>query len=364
MNFKSTITESLEDVVLAKSSSQPQYTCEAAASLTEFELKKILIDNMEKSQTTLTADEHKELYKALVNSCNVDKDLFEVYGKVVSLKRGRKDKDKDKDPPARFDQGLKRQNTSKDAESSKGSRSKESKSTSSSKGTTSSQPKSSGKSAQPEELIRIVDDIVEQCNQGQDMSNIDDQPDAEVALNHDWFNILEWPSTPDLDWNVRKIVNFRPPQTWINKIAQVEKPPLSFDKLISTPIDFSSYVMNYLKIDNLTQDYLVGQVFNLLKRTCKSHVELEYNIQECYKVVTDQLDWNNPEGKEYPFDLSKPLPLIMDRGRQVVHVDYFINNDLEYLRGGSLSKKYTTSTTKTKAAKYDIPGIKDMVPSF
>ncbi|GKC30991.1 hypothetical protein Tco_1038285, partial [Tanacetum coccineum] len=37
---------------------------------------------------------------------------------------------------------------------------------------------------------------------------------------------------------------------------------------------------------------------------------------------------------------------------------------LEYLSEGSSSKKYTTSTTKTKAAKYDSPGIKDMVPSL
>ncbi|GJU42174.1 hypothetical protein Tco_1195131 [Tanacetum coccineum] len=72
----------------------------------------------------------------------------------------------------------------------------------------------------------------------------------------------------------------------------------------------------------------------------------------------------NPEGHEYPFDLSKPLSLIKDQGRQVVHADYFFNNDLEYLKGGSLSSKYTTSTTKTKAAKYDtIEGIEDMVPS-
>nr|GEU44195.1 eukaryotic peptide chain release factor subunit 1-3 [Tanacetum cinerariifolium] len=92
-----------------------------------------------------------------------------------------------------------------------------------------------------------------------------------------------------------------------------------------------------------------------------NHVELEYNFEECYKSLTDRLDWNNPEGKEYPFDLSKPLPLIMNQGRQVVPVDFFINSDLEYLKGGSSTKIYTTSTTKTKAAKYDIPGIEDMV---
>nr|GEU65580.1 hypothetical protein [Tanacetum cinerariifolium] len=74
---------------------------------------------------------------------------------------------------------------------------------------------------------------------------------------------------------------------------------------------------------------------------------------------------NNPEGKEYLFDLSKPLPLIEDQGRQVVPVKYFIKNDLEYLKGGSSSKKYMTSTIKTNAAKYgDIQGIEDMVLSL
>ncbi|GJY75331.1 hypothetical protein Tco_0480447 [Tanacetum coccineum] len=79
---------------------------------------------------------------------------------------------------------------------------------------------------------------------------------------------------------------------------------------------------------------------------------------------TPYWELNNPEGKEYPFDLSKPLPLIMELGRQVVHADLFFNNDLEYLKEGSSRKKYTTSTTKTKAVNYDILGIEDMVPSL
>ncbi|GKF35893.1 hypothetical protein Tco_0112651, partial [Tanacetum coccineum] len=140
---------------------------------------------------------------------------------------------------------------------------------------------------------------------------------------------------------------------------KAEKPPLTFDELMSTPIDFSAYVMNNLKIDNLTQEHFVGLAFNLLKGACKSCVELEYHFKECYKDVTDRVDWNNPEGQEYPFDLSKTLPLIEDRGRQVVSINYFINNDLEYFKGRRSSRKYMTSATKTKAAKYDdIQGIK------
>ncbi|GKB88685.1 hypothetical protein Tco_0960957 [Tanacetum coccineum] len=131
------------------------------------------------------------------------------------------------------------------------------------------------------------------------------------------------------------------------------------------PIDFSAYVMNHLKIDNLTHQHLVGPTFNLLKGTCKSRVELEYHFEECYKAVTDHLDWTNPEGHQYPFDLSNPLPLIEVQGRQVVPADYFINNDLEYLKGGSLSRKYTNSTTKTKDAKNDnIEGITYMVQTL
>ncbi|GKF79861.1 hypothetical protein Tco_0235429, partial [Tanacetum coccineum] len=171
---------------------------------------------------------------------------------------------------------------------------------------------STSKSKKVEETVFEAGDTQEPQNQRQDISNTDDQSNVKADPKHDWFKKPQRPPTPYSDWNVRKTVDFRPPKTWINKIAQAEKPPLSFDELMSTPINFSAYVMNHLKIDNLTQDHLVGPVFNLLKETCKNHVELEYNIEECYKAVTDRLDWNNPEGKEYPFDLSKPLSLIME----------------------------------------------------
>ncbi|GKD53766.1 hypothetical protein Tco_1287153, partial [Tanacetum coccineum] len=240
---------------------------------------------------------------------------------------------------------------------------KESKS-SSSKGSK-SQSKSSGKSAQVEEPVFETADTKIPQDQGDNLGNTKDQPNVEEASKHDWFKKLERPQTLDRDWNAGKQIDFRPPQTWISKMAKSGKPPTTFDELMSTPIDFSTYVLHNLKIENLTQEHLVGPAFNLLKGTCKSQVELEFHFEECYKVVTDKLDWTNPEGHEYPFDLSKPLPLIKDQGLQVVPANYFFNNDLEYLKGGSLSSKYTTSTTKTKAAKYDtIEGIEDMVLSL
>nr|GEX92019.1 hypothetical protein [Tanacetum cinerariifolium] len=69
-------------------------------------------------------------------------------------------------------------------------------------------------------------------------------------------------------------------------------------------------------------------------------------------------------GQQYPHNLLKPLPLIPNnRGRRVIPFEYFINNDLEYLRGGASSRKYTTSITKMKAADYGhIKWIEDLVP--
>ncbi|GKA11164.1 hypothetical protein Tco_0690597 [Tanacetum coccineum] len=136
-----------------------------------------------------------------------------------------------------------------------------------------------------------------------------------------------------------------------------------FNKILATPIDFYAFIMHRLKIDNLTQEVLTGLTYDLIKGTCKSVVELEYHLEEVFKATNGRLDWHNPEGKPYPHDLNKPLPLILnEQGRQVIPLDHFINNDLEYLKGGNSSKKYTTSITKTKAVDYGhVKWIEDKV---
>ncbi|GJZ07240.1 hypothetical protein Tco_0541033 [Tanacetum coccineum] len=332
------VTKSLEAAVLARSSSQPKSTYEAAASLSEFELTKILIDKMEKNKSYDKADYKWELYDALVKSYQADKDLFDTYGEVFTLKRSQDDRDKDQDPSAGSNRGTKRRKSSKEAESSRDSRSKEKKSSSTSKDASHSQHKPSGNSAHVEETSHTVDDS-----------------------KAGWFKKPERPPTPDSDWNKRQHVDFRPPQTWISQVSRTKEPRTSFDELIDTLFDFSAFVLNRLNIKDLTQEILVGSAFKILKGTCKSLTELEYHLEECSKATTERLNWHNPKGKSYPFDLSKPLPLIPDhRGRQVIPHDFYINNDLEYLKGGDLRRWYSTSITKIKAATYEIKWIEDL----
>ncbi|GKA45518.1 hypothetical protein Tco_0738314 [Tanacetum coccineum] len=74
-------------------------------------------------------------------------------------------------------------------------------------------------------------------------------------------------------------------------------------------------------------------------------------MEECYKSLSDQLDWTNPKGDRCSFDLSKPLSLKGRPGHLTIASEYFFNNDLEYLKSTNTKRKYTTSITKMKAAR-------------
>ncbi|GJY86984.1 hypothetical protein Tco_0501010 [Tanacetum coccineum] len=177
------------------------------------------------------------------------------------------------------------------------------------------------------------------------------------------MGLYQEPTNPD--WNDEKTPQQGPTQRWLIPLASsADKPSKTFDELMSTPIDFSAYIMNSLKITNLNQETLLGPAFRLLKGTRTNYVELEYDFEECYKAHSENLDWENPEGGDYPFDLTKLLPLVMNGNHQIVLVNYFFNNDLKYLQGGISTMTYTTSITKIESTQYDLSGIEDMVPNI
>nr|GEX08626.1 hypothetical protein [Tanacetum cinerariifolium] len=90
----------------------------------------------------------------------------------------------------------------------------------------------------------------------------------------------------------------------------------------------------------------------------KAHAQEALNLSTLWKSAL--LDWNNPE--EYIVHLiTIPLPLKGRTGHLTVAAEYFFNNDLEFLKSSDLKKRYTTSIMKTKAARYEIVGIEDMV---
>ncbi|GJV94073.1 hypothetical protein Tco_1541886 [Tanacetum coccineum] len=195
------VTETLGAEVLVRSTNQPQTSYAVASSLSKLELKKILMDKMEENNSIDRSDVQKNLYRALLEAYNSDKDLLSSYGEVVTLKRRRDDQDRDEEPFDGSNRGLKRQRSRKE-ESSKEATQKKSKSISPSKGTTISPPRSSGKSVQEEEH-----DPREEIDIGNgDVSPIKEATDVDERL---WN-----PSgsrTPDREWNQTKTIDDRPP---------------------------------------------------------------------------------------------------------------------------------------------------------
>ncbi|GJW55318.1 hypothetical protein Tco_0099403 [Tanacetum coccineum] len=265
---------------------------------------------MDKSESYLAAPEHRECYEGLKKSYDLDKTIFSMYDKVYSLKRSQKDKDED--PSVGSDRGLKKRKTDKDAAPATGPKAKESQ-FGSSKGDK-SQSKTSGKSVQSEEPEFEVADLDMPQDQEENLGNDDEEPKEKVASKRNCFTKPIQPQEPtDPDWNVDKTPQQGQNQSWLMTLASsAKKLSKTFDELMSTLIDFSTFIMNGLKINNLTQETLLGPVFRLLKGTCSNYTELEYDFEECYKALSKKLDWENPEDGDYPFDLTKPLPLVVE----------------------------------------------------
>nr|GFA41997.1 hypothetical protein [Tanacetum cinerariifolium] len=99
-------------------------------------------------------------------------------------------------------------------------------------------------------------------------------------------------------------------QTWISELAKQADSRSSFNELLDTLIDFSNFIMNRLCVDTLTPELMAGPTYELMRGSCQ----------------------------QYPHNLLQPLSLIPDnRGHHVIPFAHFINNNLEYLRGGKLS---------------------------
>nr|GEZ83647.1 hypothetical protein [Tanacetum cinerariifolium] len=296
--IEQTVNEQLKAEVLTWSSNLSKTSYDVAADLSEMELKNILIEKMEGNKSIHRSNEQRILYKALIDAYESDKIILDIYGDIVTLKRRRDDDaDKDEEPSAGSDRGP------RDAE-------KEMSLTS--------------ESATTEEPMQTTFEMEEPSHPEFD-TGADNQPIVESSQHPEWFSQQQKPPTLDCDWNKTLLATHRSIQPWISELAKQSNSRSSFNELMDTPVDFFAFLINRLRVETLTPKLLAGPTYELMKGSCKSLVELEYQLEEIYKATTDQLNWVNCEGAS--------------------------------------SRKYTTSVTKMKAADYGhIKWIEDLVP--
>ncbi|GKF57682.1 hypothetical protein Tco_0171219 [Tanacetum coccineum] len=133
-------------------------------------------------------------------------------------------------------------------------------------------------------------------------------------------------------------------------MVNAEKDLLTFNDVMGLVVDFTKFTNNWLKKDKIMKADLEGLAFKLLNGKHRNYIDLEYNMEQCYLALSDQLDWVNPEGDIIPHEISKPLPLHGAPGSLTIPVDFFFNKDLNYLTNGNVEKKYATSLTVTPSS--------------
>nr|GEW09920.1 hypothetical protein [Tanacetum cinerariifolium] len=266
--IKQAVNEQLEAEVLTRSSHSSRTSYAVAANHSEMELKKILIEKVEGNKSIQRSDEQINLYKALVDAYESDKIILDTYGETVTLKRRRDDDaDKNEEPSVGPDQGSKRRKEGKEPEST---------------------------TSQMEEPSHLEFD-----------TGADDQPIIQSSQHPEWFSQQQKPPSPDRAWNKTVPAVHRSIQSWISDLAKQADARSSFNELMDTPLDFSNFIINRLKVDTLTSELLASPTYELMKGSCKSLVELEYHLEEVFKATTDQLDWVNPESQQYPHNLRQ-----------------------------------------------------------
>nr|GEU37776.1 UBN2 domain-containing protein [Tanacetum cinerariifolium] len=207
----------------------------------------------------------------------------------------------------------------------------------------------------PNEQVQLSDD---EDTENDHLSNAD--------TRKDWWKPLpeeERPATPEPAWtipssNVSDIEN-----NWASALVSTYELPAE-NSLLAKIGDMTTFMNWYCRKVNkivLTQAYFEGKAYEVVKAFYPDVVHLQFQMEECHKLLTDQIDWANPGGDQVKIDVSRPLPLGSPPGHVSIQTQFFFNKDLEYLRNGNKGSNPTLSISKMKAARYPDFGLELLV---
>nr|GEY31123.1 hypothetical protein [Tanacetum cinerariifolium] len=132
------------------------------------------------------------------------------------------------------------------------------------------------------------------------------------------------------------------------------------DSLLAQTGDITTFIDWFCKrrgITELKPQDLEGPAFEIIKVFHPDVIHLQYQMEECHKLLTDSVD--NPILRH---NVSKPLPLGGPSGQVTIQSDFFFSKDLEYLRYDSKGSRPALSISKIKATYYPDASLEQMVP--
>nr|GEX70478.1 hypothetical protein [Tanacetum cinerariifolium] len=149
-----------------------------------------------------------------------------------------------------------------------------------------------------------------------------------------------------------------PKNNWASALASTYSPPPE-ESLLAQTGDIAMFMDWFCKrrgITKLKPQDLEGPAFEIIKVFHPNVIRLQYQIEECHKLLTDSVD-----DSIFMHNVIKPLPLGGPPGQVTIQSDFFFNKDLEYLRYGSKGSRPALSISKMKAAYYPDVGLEQMV---
>ncbi|GKB44403.1 hypothetical protein Tco_0889345 [Tanacetum coccineum] len=109
---------------------------------------------------------------------------------------------------------------------------------------------------------------------------------------------------------------------------------------------------------------LEGPAYKLVRPFHKNSISLQFQMEECHLLLTDQIDLMNPKGNRVVHDISKSLPLRGPPGQVTIQTQYFFDKDLEYLVSSDKERRNALSISKLKPANYPDFRLEELVPSL
>ncbi|GKC29345.1 hypothetical protein Tco_1036639 [Tanacetum coccineum] len=161
-----------------------------------------------------------------------------------------------------------------------------------------------------------------------------------VNLRQSWWKPLteDRPATPEPAWTIRSSDLSMPTNNWASALKSTYAPPQE-NSLLAQTGDMATFMDWYCKqrgISELTPKDLEGPAFEIVKVFHHDVIHLQFQMEECHKLLTDQVD-----DAILRYNVSKPLPL----GGEPGHVG-----------------RPALSISKMKAAYYPDVGLEQLVP--
>nr|GFB26774.1 hypothetical protein [Tanacetum cinerariifolium] len=127
---------------------------------------------------------------------------------------------------------------------------------------------------------------------------------------------------------------------------------------------FINWFCKWIGKKKLSKAYLEGPAFKVVRPFHDNNISLQFQMEECHLLLTNQVDLANLEGHRIVPDVRKPFPLGVPPGQVTTQSQHFFNKDLEYLVSGDKGKRSALSISKLKAAHYLVFGLEELVSSF